>query len=100
MCAHNKSRPQRIHAGREGPFAQSRALVNSSPPHKITQGYFPHKGTVILWMRMYKHGIIAHLMDHCERYIHHCIFFIVSPKRTRTRSASCSLTRARSRVQL
>ena len=34
MCPHNKSRPQRIHAGREGPFAQSRALVNSSPPTK------------------------------------------------------------------
>ena len=69
MCPHNKSRPQRIHAGREGPFAQSRALVNNFFPHKITQDYFPRKGTVILWMRMYKHGLIAHPMDHCERSI-------------------------------
>ena len=69
MCPHNKSRPQRIHAGQEGPFAQSSALVNSPPPHKITQGYFPRKGTVILWMRTYKHGMLAHPMDHCERSV-------------------------------
>ena len=36
------------------------------PPRKITQGYFLPKGTVILWMRMYKHGMIADPMDHCE----------------------------------
>ena len=39
------------------------------PPHKFTQGYFPRKGTVILWMRMYKHEMIAHPMDHCERSV-------------------------------
>ena len=69
MCPHNKSRPQRIHAGRERPFAENRALANSPPPNKITQGNPPRKGTVILWMRMYKHGMIAHHMDHCERSV-------------------------------
>ena len=69
MCPHNKSRAQRIHAGREGPFAQSRALVNSPPRRKITQGYFPVKRTIILWMRMYKHWMITHPMEHCERSV-------------------------------
>ena len=44
MCPHNKSRPQRIHAGREGPFAQSRALVNSSPPTKSPRAISPVRG--------------------------------------------------------
>ena len=52
MCSNNISRPQRIHAAPEDPFAQSRALVNSLPPKSLTQGYFPRKETVILWMRM------------------------------------------------
>ena len=69
MRPHNESRPERIHAARAGPFAQSKALVNSPPPRNVTQGYFPHKGTVILWMRIYKHGMITHPMDPCERSV-------------------------------
>ena len=44
MCPNNKSPPQQIHAGREGPFAQSRALVKSSPPTKSPRAISPVRG--------------------------------------------------------
>ena len=69
MCPHYKSCCQHIHAAREGPFAQSRAMVKGPPPKNITQNYFPRKVTLILWMRMYKHGMVSHSMEHCKRRV-------------------------------
>ena len=69
MCPHNKSRPQRYPCRTRRRIRTKQGTGKQFPHHKITQGYFPRKGTVIVWMRMYKHGMIAQPMDHCERSV-------------------------------